>query len=69
VTYPKVNDRLRTNESFRTRSQSRHHKNVRSIIKELTFDIVKKVPVHSHALKVLEVHRSSVRNASPLEFE
>ncbi len=45
VTYPNVNDRLRTNESFRTRSQSRHHKTGRSIIEELPFDIVKKVPV------------------------
>ena len=41
VTYPGINDRLRGNESFRMRSQSRHHNQKgRSIIEQLPFDLV-----------------------------
>lgn len=46
VTYPGLNDRLRSNESFRTRIQSHHHNQKgRSIIEELSFDLVKAIPV------------------------
>jgi hypothetical protein len=34
VTFPRINDRLRRNESFRSRSQPRHHKQGRSIIEQ-----------------------------------